>query len=104
MSVTLLPNRTLDQIETVPKVVPTTGEDIFVSDIHAVEIVLTNDGPGTAHVTITDKQSTPLALVSGKAGLMSGATAIFEFSGRLCPGGVNWVSDAAGVVGYVRGY
>ncbi len=104
MSVTLVPNVTLNQQEILPKVIPTVQEDVLVSNFHVTELVLTNDGSGPAHVTVSDKQASPLALVSGKAALQSGSTVIFEFGGRLCPGGVSWVSDAAGVVGSIRGY
>lgn len=86
----------------VPKTIPAAGEDIFVGDAYMEEVVITNPTGSAATVTITDKQGTPLALLSAQS-IAANAVQVFEFTGRYCPGGIHWSggTDLA-LVGSIR--
>ena len=89
--------------EIYPKVVPAAGEDLWTSDVHAVEIQLINKTSAAVTVTISDKQTAPQPIVPPTVSIQAYGDAIWEFSGRLCPGGIHWSAGADdSIVGYVR--
>lgn len=90
------------EFETVPEVVPGANEQLESRDCHLLEIHLNNNDSSNSHnVTMVDGNG--VAIVPTSLSIDASSEYIQEFTGRLCPGGINWVSsDGASIVGYAR--
>jgi hypothetical protein len=86
--------------QTVPVEIPTVAEDVVAENVYLEYAHFTNGGSSSAVVTVKDKQGTPLEVFR----VTCDATAPVSWrpERRYCPGGINWVSSAAGVIGYLR--
>lgn len=90
------------EFETVPEVIPTANEQLESRDCHILEIHLNNNDQNAAH-TVTMVDGSGIAIVPTALSVTKNGEYIQEFSGRLCPGGINWLSsDGASIVGYAR--
>jgi hypothetical protein len=86
-----------------PKLIPAVVEDVFSSTCYVEEIVLTNVTDADVTVTMADKQTTPVPLLSAVP-IYARSVVSLPFKARYCPSGLTWVCSAAdSVVGYVRG-
>jgi hypothetical protein len=103
MSVTLVSNDR-GEWETLPKLLPSSAEDVYAANCHVLEIHLVNETASPVTVTISDKQTTPRAVAPPAVVVPGNGDLVWEFSGRYCPGGLTWVASAASsITGYVRG-
>jgi len=91
------------EVDSGPSKIPATAADVFTETVHVTLITLNNIGAATATVTVADKQSTALAMLTAIE-VDVGTPQIWRCpEGRKCPGGVTWVASAADtVVGYIR--
>ena len=91
--------------ETVPHLIPSVAEDVWVGDAHVTEIHLVNGTSTSVTVTINDKQTTPMPIIPTAVVVPANSDLVWEFTGRYCKGGINWVASAANAVtGYVRAW
>src|SRR5579863_167478 len=94
--------RDINQFETVPSVIPVSGEDICVKDARLFELHLLNQSESPVTVRVMDKQPVPMPIVPTQV-LAPGTDAIWQFTGRLAPGGIHWSASVNGAaVGYAR--
>lgn len=90
--------------ELLPAFIPATATDVHLSSFHITEITLSNVTAAPVTVTITDKQSTPVALYSAVS-VPANSVVAQRFEGRWMPGGVTWsAGSASAVVGSMRGH
>jgi hypothetical protein len=88
--------------ETVPIKIPGTAEDLWAVDCWLQSVCLTNTHTDIVTVTLADKQTSPLPVISA-ASIAAGETLTIPFDDRLCPSGLTWLASVADkVVGYVR--
>lgn len=86
--------------QTVPVEIPTVAEDVVSENVYLEYAHFTNGGSSSAVVTLKDKQGTPLEAF--RVTCDPTAPVVWPGGRRYCPGGINWVSSAAGVIGYLR--
>lgn len=86
--------------QTVPIEVPTSPEDVVSESVYLEYAHFTNGGSASATVTVKDKQGTPLEVF--RVPCDPTAPVSWPAARRYCPGGINWVASAGGVIGYLR--
>jgi hypothetical protein len=90
-------------VENTPELIPAESASLWTMDTWLEEITLTNTSDAAVTVTVTDRQSTPRAVLS-ELSVDAHTTYVIRFSARYCPSGVAWsASSGTAVVGYVRG-
>jgi hypothetical protein len=88
--------------ETVPGRIPSVSETLFSQDCWLQFVCLTNTHSVSVNVTVSDRQGTPLPVISA-APIAAGETLTIPFWDRLCPSGLMWLASVDGVViGYLR--
>ncbi len=75
---------------------PVEADNLYLEELHFV-----NNTANDAQVTILDRQTPAKAVCV--ASVFAKSDWERSYKGRRCTGGLSWVSDVAGVVGYIRG-
>jgi hypothetical protein len=105
-AVTLRPQRQesfLTAFNVVPKVLPSSAEDVFTADVYLDLITLTNVTDTDVTVTVSDKQTIPMGILS-QVNVPARSIFVMPLYGRYCPSGVTWAASAnASIVGTMRG-
>jgi hypothetical protein len=87
--------------ENLPATVPSSDTDVVSGkDVWLASVVLTNIGASSATITITDKQSTPVAIVKDLT-VDPGVPVIFAMPKdhpASMPGGIKWQASAADTI------
>lgn len=102
MAVTVmnLPSSLPGGYQIVPVAVPTVAEDVVAESVYLEYAHFSNPAASSITITIMDKQGTPLEVF--RVEVSGNAPVSWEPKRRYCPGGINWVASASGVVGYLQ--
>jgi hypothetical protein len=88
-----------------PALVPATATDVTTTTIWVIMITLSNESGSDITCTVTDRQSTPRALVGPGITVRAGEHWIQWYpEGRKMTGGIRWsCSNGSSVTGYIVG-
>jgi hypothetical protein len=88
----------------VPQYLPATTTTILTcTSCSVVEIQLINSTSSSATAVIQDRQGTPIDIIPNGIAIPAKSDHVWEFTGRLAPGGIQWSASAANTIqGYIR--